>query len=78
MPTMCGDGGGFGTATRSDLRRQDCTLWRVLLLLHVRLSAKKSRSGTAQVAWHEVCHQQGCPWQGWVAAQAMGPADDTE
>lgn len=40
MPTMCGDGGGFGTGTRGDLQRQDCTLWRVLLLLHVEVLAK--------------------------------------
>lgn len=61
MPTMCGDGGGFGTATRSHLRRQDCTLWRVLLLLHGWLLVKKSGCGMARVAWSEVCHQRGCP-----------------
>lgn len=70
MPTMCGDRGGFGTGARRDLRRQDCTLWRVLLLLHAEIFfffffwPKKC----CQVAWQEgfVPHQ-GCPRSpGWL------------
>lgn len=78
MPTMCGDRGGFGTGTRRDLRRQDCTLWRVLLLLHVEnFGHKKCCSGTAQMAWQEVLSpHQGCPRSpGWLHTRWVTPSD---
>lgn len=61
MPTMCGDGGGFGTGTRGDLQRQDCTLWRVLLLLHVEVLAKNPAPERPRWPGRRFCPHQGCP-----------------
>lgn len=72
MPTMCGDGGGFGTGRRGELRRQHGTLWRVRLLLHGRLRPQI----LLRAAWQERLS----PTTAVPAALAgcTGPAGDTE